>query len=119
MESRGAASQCRNHDRPAELTGGEPLAESGGRTGGEAGGGKSYWLDEPRNVTKLVWALFIICAGLVFADGFYEKHPLVAIEYLFGFYGIYGFVGCVALVLAAKWLRTVVMRPEDYYDKDD
>ena len=96
-----------------------PHGRTTGESGGESGGEKSYWLDEPRNVTKLVWALFAVCAGLFFADGFYEKHPEVAVEYLFGFYGIYGFVGCVALVLAAKWLRTIVMRPEDYYDKDD
>ena len=57
--------------------------------------------------------------GLFFADGFYHKHGEVTAEYLFGFYGVYGFIGCVALVLAAKWLRTVVMRSEDYYDRDD
>ena len=78
-----------------------------------------YWLDDPRNVNKIVWALCAICLVLFFADGFYEKHGEVEAEYLFGFYGIFGFIGCVALVLAAKWLRTVVMRPEDYYDRDD
>ena len=30
---------------------------------------------------------------------------------------VYGFVACVALVLAAKLLRRGVMRPEDYYDR--
>ena len=35
----------------------------------------------------------------------------------FFFYAVYGFVACVALVLAAKVLRRVVMRPEDYYDQ--
>ena len=85
----------------------------------EAGAERRYWLDEPRNVTKIVAALVVICVGLFFADGFYEKHGEVAAEYLFGFYGVYGFIGCVALVLAAKWLRTIVMRPEDYYDSDD
>jgi hypothetical protein len=82
-------------------------------------GEKRYWLDEPRNVSKLVWALVAVCAALFFADGFYEKHPEIAAENLFGFYAIYGFTGCVGLVLAAKWLRTIVMRPEDYYDADD
>ena len=84
-----------------------------------ADGEKRYWLDEPRNVSKLVLALIVVCAGLFFADGFYEKHGEVAVEYLFGFYGIFGFAGSIALVLVAKWLRTVVMRPEDYYDSDD
>lgn len=35
-----------------------------------------------------------------------------------GFYAIYGFVGCVILVLVAKEMRKVVMRDEDYYDAE-
>ncbi len=87
--------------------------------GDKASGEKRYWLDEPRNVTKIVWALVVICVGLFFADGFYEKHPEVAIEYLFGFYAVFGFTVYVGLVLIAKWLRTFLMRPEDYYETDD
>ena len=34
------------------------------------------------------------------------------------FYPVYGFVGCVVLVLVAKWMRSFLMRPEDYYDED-
>ena len=30
--------------------------------------------------------------------------------------GLYGFVACVFLVLMAKLLRRILMRPEDYYD---
>ena len=84
----------------------------------EKTGEKRYWLDEPRNVTKLVWGLVTICGLLLLADFFYEKHPQIDADGYFGFYGIYGFVGCVGLVLAAKLLRIIVMRPEDYYDKD-
>ena len=36
-----------------------------------------------------------------------------------GFDLLYGFVGCVFLVLAAKELRRVVKRDEDYYESDD
>ena len=32
-----------------------------------------------------------------------------------GFYAIYGFVACVLLVVLAKVMRKVVMRPETYY----
>ena len=46
------------------------------------------------------------------------KHSVFAAEDLFGFYGIFGFMVCVGLVLAAKWLRQYLMRPEDYYDGD-
>ena len=33
-----------------------------------------------------------------------------------GFHGFFGFLGCVFLVLAAKQLRKILMRGEDFYD---
>lgn len=75
------------------------------------------WLDEPRNVLKIVYGLYAVCALLLLIDPLVEKHGPFAIEHVWGFYDIYGFVGCVFLVLAAKVLRKIVMRVEDYYDE--
>jgi hypothetical protein len=80
---------------------------------------RRYWLDDPGNVTKLVWTLAAVCGALFFADALYQKHGPFAIEHVFGFFGLFGFIVCVGLVLAAKWMRTILMRPEDYYDPDD
>lgn len=80
---------------------------------------KTYWLDQPKNLTRVVWGLVVVCLLLFFADAFYHKHPHFEIEHLFGFYGVYGFFVCVALVLVAKSLRAILMRPEDYYDSDE
>ncbi len=77
---------------------------------------KPHWLDQPRNVDRLVLGLCAICALLFAADVFYVKHPHFAIEGWFGFYAWYGFIACVGLVLAAKQLRRILMRDEDYYD---
>jgi hypothetical protein len=79
--------------------------------------GKSYWLDDPRNVDRLVWGLYATCALLFVIDWLVHKHGPFAIEHVFGFYGLYGFIACVALVLAAKAMRVVLIRPEDYYDR--
>lgn len=78
---------------------------------------RRYWLDERRNVDKIFWGLVAICAALVLADFFYDKHAKFRLEDLFGFYGFYGFVCCIFLVLAAKELRKILKRPEDYYDR--
>ncbi len=78
---------------------------------------KTYWLDNPRNVAKVFWGLALVCALLFAADAFYDKHVELEAETWFGFYGIFGFVACVALVLAAKELRRILMRGEDYYDR--
>jgi hypothetical protein len=79
--------------------------------------GRKYWLDDPRNVTRIYWSVFVVCGLLFVADAFYHKHPHFEAESWFGFYGIFGFVACVGLVLAAKVLRLILKRPEDYYDK--
>lgn len=75
------------------------------------------WLDERRNVDKIYYALLLICAGLFLADFFYDKHAKFRREDVFGFYGLYGFIACVGLALAAKEIRKLLKRPEDYYDR--
>ena len=78
---------------------------------------KKYWLDDPRNVNKIVYGLYAVCALLVLCDLLYHKHVHFDFEEWLGFAGLYGFVACVALVLGARLLRVVVMRKEDYYDQ--
>jgi hypothetical protein len=79
---------------------------------------KKYWLDEPANVTKLYQGLWIACGLLIASDLFLHRHEDFAFATVFGFHGAYGFFACVALVLAAKQLRKILMRDEDYYDRD-
>lgn len=77
---------------------------------------ENTWFDKPANVKKIIAALIIVCALLLVAEFFYEKHAHFAAEEWFGFYAFYGFIMCVLLVLAAKVMRVVLMRGEDYYD---
>ncbi len=46
---------------------------------------KKYWLDDPRNIKKVVYALYAVCALLLAADFFYEKHAHFEFEKWFGF----------------------------------
>jgi hypothetical protein len=78
---------------------------------------RAWWLDDPHNVTRVVRTLYGMCALLFAIDIFVHKHGPFAIEHFFGFYGIFGFVACVGLVLAARALRLILFRPEDYYDR--
>ena len=78
---------------------------------------KSYWLDDKKNVNKVWYSLIIICAITVICDFFYHKHVEYSVEDIIpGMYGLYGFLGCVFLVLAAKLLRRVLMRSESFYE---
>ncbi|MEM7480542.1 MAG: hypothetical protein AAF481_05170 [Acidobacteriota bacterium] len=89
------------------MSGHEPLPEKDRR-----------WLDEPRNVDKIVYGLYITCGLLVILDFFYDKHPHFAFEGWIGFFGFYGFLGSIGLVMAAKAMRLILKRPENYYGQE-
>ena len=73
------------------------------------------WVDRPGNPKKIIIALAIACAVVVALDFTYEKHGAFEMENLPGFFAIYGFVSFTGLILLAKLLRKLIMRPEDYY----
>lgn len=77
---------------------------------------RRYWLDDPRNVRTVFRTLIAVCVLLLLADAAYEKEVELAAEGWFGFYGVFGFVACVGLVLIAKELRKLLKRDETYYD---
>ena len=72
--------------------------------------------DKPGNVKRVLVMLYAVSAILLLADFVVHRHVEHPLEGLPGFYAVYGFVGCVTLVMAAKQLRRWVMRPEEYYD---
>lgn len=81
--------------------------------------GDTHWLDRPGNVPRLLRLLAVICVLLFLADFVFERHPAHPWDALPGFFAIFGFVACVALVLLARYLRKLVMRREDYYEGAD
>lgn len=78
---------------------------------------RRYWLDRPENVTRLYRGLWLIGIGLVTLDLAVHRHEEWRFAETFAFFGVYGFIACVALVLTAKGLRRLLMRREDYYDE--
>ncbi len=81
-------------------------------------GEREFWLDRSENVSKLYRGLWLLCALLLVAELMVHKHGELEFENWFGFHGWFGFVACVLLVLAAKLLRVLIKRPEDYYERD-
>ena len=79
---------------------------------------RKFWLDDKRNVDRLVYLLYGACALLFIADFLYLKKVHFAFEGWLGFYGWYGFCSYVFIVLTAKLWRRVVKRDEDYYERD-
>jgi len=80
-------------------------------------GEKEYLFDKPKNVNILLGCFFSSLVVLLIFELFVHKHPHFPWEEWLEFYAVYGFVACVALVVAAKYiLRPLVKRREDYYD---
>jgi len=77
---------------------------------------KKYWLDQPKNVNKIVYLLYVVCAALLIVEFFYHKHGHFAFEQWFGFYAWFGFIAYISIVMSAKLLRKFIKRKENYYD---
>jgi len=78
---------------------------------------KDDFFDKPENIRKMLRVFYVICALLVIVDFIVHRHIYHDWENIPAFYAIYGFVGCVLLVLIAKEMRKILMRKEDYYDE--
>ena len=79
---------------------------------------KKYIFDKPKNVQRILYVLYGCCVLLFALDFVIHRHVMHSWENLWGFYPLYGFIGCVVLVLVATWMRTFLMRSEDYYDNE-
>ncbi len=73
-------------------------------------------LDDPRTVRWIVLAVYVVCGLMLLADLVYAKEPLFGFEGWFAFYPVFGFAVSFTLVLAAKQMRRVLKRDEDYYE---
>lgn len=78
---------------------------------------KQDFFDKPENIAKILKVFYALCVILVVVDFLVHRHIYHSWENIPAFYAIYGFIGCVALVVVAKAMRKVLMKEEDYYDK--
>jgi hypothetical protein len=77
------------------------------------------FFDKPQNVTWLLRIFYALCVLLFLLDFVIHRHIYHQIERVWGFYPIYGFIGCVVLVIVAKWMRIFLMRADDYYTRPE
>jgi hypothetical protein len=73
-----------------------------------------------RNRLKtLVRICFGVLALLIVLDALVDKKEAhTAAEHLPGFWSVFGFIGCVAIILLSKWFgHAGIMQREDYYDE--
>lgn len=81
-------------------------------------GAKLLWVEDDANIVKMIIGLSILCVLLFLADIVAGRYPYFAVEGLFGFYAIYGFIAFSFIVIATKYLKRIIGRREDYYAPD-
>lgn len=65
----------------------------------------------------MIWKAFIAVLALTVGVQFLiEEHPHFALERLFAWNALYGFLACAALILIARALGVFLKRRDDYYD---
>jgi hypothetical protein len=67
---------------------------------------------------KVLAGLGVICLALAAADLFRDRHGVFGIESTPLFYCAFGFFIYVLVIFAAKALRRLILRPEDYYGRE-
>lgn len=78
--------------------------------------GQPHWLVRPSTIRLLWWVFGVILALTVIAQIFIHLHEYFTLDGFFGFYAIFGFVSCLAMVVFAKLLGVFLKRPDTYYD---
>jgi hypothetical protein len=71
--------------------------------------------------TKLLVRISIVILALIFlGDALFVNKAVThtPMEKFPGFWSIFGFIGCVAIILVSKWFgHAGIMKREDYYDE--
>ena len=77
-----------------------------------------YVFFEKTNRLKAILIVFgVLCVGLFIIDFFVERYTYFDIEGLYNFYSIYGFVMFSIIIFGSRFLRFLLGRPENFYDK--
>ena len=79
---------------------------------------EKHWLVRPETI-RLLWRIFVIVlAFTVLAELVVQHEAQFAVERVFGFSALFGFVACAALILFAKAIGIFLKRPDTYYDEE-
>ncbi len=79
-----------------------------------------YLRSHLKTVVRLCIGLLAVLVLLDAIPAIVEKahHAHTALERIPGFWAVFGFVGCVILIIVSKWFgHSGIMTREDYYDE--
>lgn len=78
-------------------------------------GNGDHWLVRPRTI-RILWVVFFVVLALtLLAQAFVVIKSTFGIDGWPGFAAVFGFLACLAMVLAARLLGLLLKRRDDYY----
>jgi len=78
---------------------------------------RRHWLYRPENLRKLWWWGGVVLALTVVAQLVWPIHGHFGVDEWLGFFAVYGFGTCVAMIVGANLLGRLVKRKDTYYDE--
>jgi drug/metabolite transporter (DMT)-like permease len=73
-----------------------------------------------QRLKTVVRVCFVLLTALIVIDALFvnKEHAHTRIEHLPAFWSVFGFIGCVLIIIGSKWFgHTGIMTREDYYDE--
>jgi len=71
-----------------------------------------------KHLKVAVTVCLVLMTLLVIGDGIWvdKEHAHTKAEHYFGFWAVYGFLSCLAIIFISKWFGHLgIMKREDYY----
>ena len=68
-------------------------------------------------LSAVLIAFIVLCGGLFIIDFFIKRYSYFEVEGLYNFYSINGFVMFTIIIFGSRFLRFLLGRPENFYDK--
>lgn len=65
---------------------------------------------------KIAYPSFIVLFFLLISDLFIHKHSHYHVEDIFGFYSLFGFLGCGLIIIGSKFIGKFLCKNENYYE---
>jgi len=75
-----------------------------------------HWLIRSATIRRLWWGMYAVLALTVIAQLVVPLKAKFGIDGWLAFPAVYGFITCVAMILAAKLLGAWLKRKDSYYD---
>ena len=75
------------------------------------------FFEKNKRLRAVLIAFLVLCGALFIIDFFVKRYIYFEVEGLNNFYSIFGFIMFSVIIFGSRFLRFLLGRPENFYDK--